>query len=1297
MCLGLSHCQTVLRWWWLLFVLGWSCSVPRCSAKYQYGISQHQQLQNEKKHDKRHNESGVCDTVRINSLEKLNGLKNCKIVEGSIEIFRIKFVSKENEQEWSFPDLVEITDFLLVYHVEGLTSLGQLFPNLTVIRGMKLLERYSLVIYNTHIEVIGLYNLRAILRGSVKIKNNINLCYVHTVNWAAIVQGPDDNVLMDNSESLCRKCCPTCSVGWKLESRCLHCWNSTKCQQIMVKAIEDLGSHKNRSICSSNCSHGCTGKADDQCCHEQCLGGCTMPDDPSACRACRNFNFQGTCIEACPKYFLEYKEYRCVDSHYCKEKKFYQFNKRRCVSDCPEGYQKGNNSKCVKCKYVCPKECHGRLVNTVARAQELKDCTVINGSLIISIRYGKTVTKELEANLGKIERVFHHVRIFKTSPLKSLNFLSNLRTIDGLQLYSNMFALYVHDNANLEEIWDFNNRSELNIKKGKISFLENPKLCYHTKIEKLLNMTGQAGDHNMKVTNGYKVACSIMKHGITLEPQPFMVVVKWTPVSTIEDDRKITGYFIYYKETNETNVGHMDGRDACNDEWKREHAEVKDSDSMMTVTLTGLKPNHRYAVYVETDTVADADIGARSNITYTITKPYNPSYPLNLRVIDKGTTYIAVAWSPPSSPNGEIYDYIISLTTLVDTEVKCQDYCKTEQLHHDEIAESEKGISESEVSKIGSTLTTSTPSPKCCACPAKPTPTVEDDEINFENILHNHIYVHRTSRKKRSTEPGDGPSEETSTNLWEAQYTDYQNENHTAEIDVWRSRTNSFNFTQLSHYTEYMIEVSACHEPQYECPGNKVPCELCSTMPAKIVETTAVKVNANMVTDLNAKQINQSIVEVTWEPPVSPNGQVLAYKVSFTSAQEDVKVCVSSCKFNESQMKYYLDVQRLTPNTKYLVEVQVYTRAPKNVNDTAATAEFTTQYFAEMQNRDHGWMLLLLVIFLLLGMACGVLIFRKLRPPKLAIKDVSENPCYPHDPSPASSSIPSKYQVDPNNLRLEESSLLGQGNFGTVFKGHLQQGFEWVPVAVKQTSNLPSKEDMLLEAKLMLELESCHIVHAYGVMFGPNHTYLVMEYMSKGDLLKYLRKQETRLKIEQVCDMALQIADGMAYLASKNYVHRDLAARNCLINDDMKIKISDFGMTRITEENYYHIRHSKPFPVRWLAPECFTKQRFTSQSDVWSYGIVLWEILTLGRTPYQDLSTNDRVREMVSNGHTLKSNVRSLTDKWLAELICWCWEAEGHDRPSFPKIISILLPHASPLFIQLFRLVSFYHQSNCQE
>ncbi|XP_063875014.1 insulin receptor-like isoform X2 [Scylla paramamosain] len=1329
-------------WWWLMFVLVWSCCVPGCAAQGRSSYLQYRPWKSSKIFNKaykgqvncsdesslhvenkswcisenycrahnysykvywmkrqclskcppNHTESNgycsltdVCKTVRISNLTNMevrDNLMNCRIVEGSIEIVLIKSVSEDDWKPWKFPHLVEITDFLLVYQVESLKSLGQLFPNLTVIRGMKLLYHYSLVIYNTHLENIGLYNLRAILRGSVRIQNNINLCYVHTVSWDALMNSSSDNVLTDNIEPLCKNCCPSCSTRQSQEQHCQYCWSSTKSQQIC-----------------SECDHGCM--ASGKCCHPQCAGGCLAPGNDRACIACRNFNTGDRCVKTCGN-LLEYKGYRCVTKDYCQRKGFFQFNGTQCVTECPGDHNStGNGTEGMKtCSECCGRSCHGLLVNTVARAQELRGCTSINGSLIISIRYGKTVTKELESSLGAIQRVTHYIRIFKTSPLKSLNFLQSLKVIEGRQLYNNKYALFVHDNANLEDIWDFSKNQELNITKGKIFFHGNPKLCYNNKIETLLNLTGQEEDFSMRFTNGDKVACSIMKHAIMLLPQKNkgQVLVRWTPVSTDEDDRKITGYYIYYKETNERNIGHMDGRDACNDGWKREHVEVEHSSDKMEETLTGLKPDHRYAVYVETDTVADADIGARSNISYTTTMPYNPSSPLNLRVVDKGTTHMDVAWSPPSTPLGKIFHYKVKITHQRHDEDTCQDFCKKGNHLSGKHEESVKVLSESMINGTGPSSATTAPPPNCCPCPAEPV-AFEQDDIDFKSRLHSHVYLHRTriSREKRSiVSAGDVSRSHNSFSnpSWAspaAVYTEYPEGRQAAENITSMSKTDTFKytkatyiqFTNLSHYSHYKIEVSACHKEQNTCPKDmKGLCQLCSIVPARIEDTTAKKDNASMVVDLKVENIKYSSAKVSWAPPVSPNGPVLKYLVFISNVTEDAKhsmyvlqQCVLPCGSNRSLDKHQFKLKDLRSDTMYQVKVEALTRAPLDINDTAATAIFTTE---AKDSEDHGQILLLVPVFLLLAVMCGIFVFRRVQPPKLPVdEDV--------DPVPDCSVLPRQYMVDPASLRLEPEPPVGKGNFGLVLKGHLQRGSDWVPVAVKKAISPSSQEDMMSEARLMLELKSFHIVHAYGVMIRSNHTYLVMEYMSKGDLLKYLREQKTMLETEQVCDMALQIADGMAYLASKNYVHRDLAARNCLINEDMKIKISDFGMTRITEENYYHVLRSQFFPVRWIAPECFNKQRFTTQSDVWSYGIVLWEILTNGRKPYEDLSTNDEVREKVSNGHTLKDSVWHLTDYWLADLICRCWESEDHDRPSFLNIISILQTHASPHFIQLFR------------
>merc|ERR1712193_550296 len=124
------------------------------------------------------------------------------------------------------------------------------------------------------------------------------------------------------------------------------------------------------------------------------------------------------------------------------------------------------------------------------------------------------------------------------------------------------------------------------------------------------------------------------------------------------------------------------------------------------------------------------------------------------------------------------------------------------------------------------------------------------------------------------------------------------------------------------------------------------------------------------------------------------------------------------------------------------------------------------------------------------------------------------------------------------------------------------------------------------------------------------------ELMKNGSLLEYLQGKGRTLKLAQLIDMSAQIASGMAYLESQNYIHRDLAARNVLVGDNNIAKVADFGLARVIVENEYTAHEGAKFPIKWTAPEAALRNKFSIKSDVWSFGILLTEVVTYGRIPY---------------------------------------------------------------------------------
>uniref|UniRef100_G1KM53 Protein kinase domain-containing protein n=1 Tax=Anolis carolinensis TaxID=28377 RepID=G1KM53_ANOCA len=140
--------------------------------------------------------------------------------------------------------------------------------------------------------------------------------------------------------------------------------------------------------------------------------------------------------------------------------------------------------------------------------------------------------------------------------------------------------------------------------------------------------------------------------------------------------------------------------------------------------------------------------------------------------------------------------------------------------------------------------------------------------------------------------------------------------------------------------------------------------------------------------------------------------------------------------------------------------------------------------------------------------------------------------------------------------------------------------------------------------------------------------------MANGCLLSYLKNHGKELHPFQLVEMCYHVCDAMAFLESHQFIHRDLAARNCLVDSDMTVKVSDFGMTRYVLDDQYISSLGTKFPIKWSAPEVFHYTKFSSKSDVWAFGILMWEVFTLGKLPY-DRYDNMQVIEKVCHGYRL--------------------------------------------------------------
>lgn len=256
-------------------------------------------------------------------------------------------------------------------------------------------------------------------------------------------------------------------------------------------------------------------------------------------------------------------------------------------------------------------------------------------------------------------------------------------------------------------------------------------------------------------------------------------------------------------------------------------------------------------------------------------------------------------------------------------------------------------------------------------------------------------------------------------------------------------------------------------------------------------------------------------------------------------------------------------------------------------------------------------------------------------------------------------------------LTIEEK--IGQGAFGNVYRGT----WEGTEVACKEIKDPEQSQEIKREISTLAALDHPNIVRFYGIYENEQKVpFIVMEYLSKGSLDKFLRgADDNEVSTGDLVSMSLQAAAGMNYLSKNKMVHRDLALRNLLVtytDGKYTVKVTDFGMSRKLESQQYTTKEAK-IPVKWTAPEALKFGTFSAASDVWSFGVLLWEIFTKGQLPYTGWD-NVETMQKVLEGYRMPKP-KDCPDEIYA-LMLKCWSEKPEQRPTFSQVQAALVESA---------------------
>ncbi|XP_017941635.1 angiopoietin-1 receptor isoform X2 [Manacus vitellinus] len=436
-----------------------------------------------------------------------------------------------------------------------------------------------------------------------------------------------------------------------------------------------------------------------------------------------------------------------------------------------------------------------------------------------------------------------------------------------------------------------------------------------------------------------------------------------------------------------------------------------------------------------------------------------------------------------------------------------------------------------------------------------------------------------------------------------------------------------------------------------------------------------------------------SVISWTAAEGHSISSIIISYKIYGKAEYNHIDIIIK----NTSITQYHL--KGLEPNTVYQVQVN----AQNNIGLSNPNTSFELKTLPETKApyESKGGKMLLIAILGSAGMTCVTILLAFLimlqlkranfqrRMAQAFQNVVREEPAVQFNSGTLTLSRKAKNSPDPtiypvlewNDIKFQD--VIGEGNFGQVLKARIKKDGLRMDAAIKRMKEYASKDDhrdFAGELEVLCKLgHHPNIINLLGACEHRGYLYLAIEYAPHGNLLDFLRKSRvletdpafaianstaSTLSSQQLLHFAADVARGMDYLSQKQFIHRDLAARNILVGENYVAKIADFGLSRGQE--VYVKKTMGRLPVRWMAIESLNYSVYTTNSDVWSYGVLLWEIVSLGGTPYCGMTCAE-LYEKLPQGYRLEKPLNC--DDEVYDLMRQCWREKPYERPSFAQIL----------------------------